>query len=48
MHKKLHLPEKACCVCGRPFVWRKKWERVWDEVMYCSDRCRRKRGGVGG
>ncbi|PPT74224.1 DUF2256 domain-containing protein [Xanthomonas arboricola pv. populi] len=26
--------------CGRPFRWRKKWERVWDEVKYCSDRCR--------
>ncbi|NCW69119.1 MAG: DUF2256 domain-containing protein [Marivivens sp.] len=23
-----------------PFVWRKKWEKVWDEVRYCSDRCR--------
>jgi len=24
-----------------PFDWRKKWEKVWDEVKYCSDRCRR-------
>ena len=23
------------------FVWRKKWEKVWDEVKYCSERCRR-------
>jgi Protein of unknown function (DUF3253)/Uncharacterized protein conserved in bacteria (DUF2256) len=23
--------------------WRKKWERDWDEVKYCSDRCRRDR-----
>ncbi|MBS0661430.1 MAG: DUF2256 domain-containing protein [Verrucomicrobia bacterium] len=38
--KKQHLPEKPCLVCGRPFAWRKKWERVWDEVKYCSDRCR--------
>jgi len=21
-------------------VWRKAWEKVWDEVKYCSDRCR--------
>lgn len=21
-------------------MWRKKWENVWDEVKYCSDRCR--------
>lgn len=39
-HKKVHLPEKPCQHCGRPFSWRKKWERVWDEVKYCSDRCR--------
>ncbi|MEM6414555.1 MAG: DUF2256 domain-containing protein [Pseudomonadota bacterium] len=35
------LPQKTCVVCGRPFTWRKKWERVWDEVRYCSERCRR-------
>ncbi|NQW55884.1 MAG: DUF2256 domain-containing protein [Chloroflexi bacterium] len=28
---------------GRPFQWRKRWERVWDEVKYCSDACRRRR-----
>ncbi|MCC5065094.1 DUF2256 domain-containing protein [Xanthomonas campestris] len=43
MHKKQHLPEKPCLHCGRPFRWRKKWERVWDEVKYCSDRCRHAR-----
>ncbi|MEX3015689.1 DUF2256 domain-containing protein [Gymnodinialimonas hymeniacidonis] len=26
--------------CGRPFAWRKKWAKVWDEVRYCSDKCR--------
>ena len=41
MPRKPHLPEKPCAACGRPFAWRKKWERVWDEVRYCSDRCRR-------
>jgi hypothetical protein len=35
------LPSKDCIVCGRPFTWRKKWERVWDDVKYCSDACRR-------
>ena len=34
-------PEKTCPVCGRPFQWRKKWERDWDRVVYCSDGCRR-------
>ena len=40
MRKKTDLPSKICASCGRPFTWRKKWERVWDEVKYCSDRCR--------
>jgi hypothetical protein len=39
-HKKLNLPEKICIACQRPFTWRKKWERNWEEVKYCSDRCR--------
>ena len=33
-------PSKVCPVCGLPFSWRKKWERDWDSVKYCSDRCR--------
>lgn len=41
--KKQNLPEKICPVCQRPFVWRKKWAKVWDEVKYCSDRCRGER-----
>jgi hypothetical protein len=43
---KSDLPQKTCAVCGRPFTWRKKWEKVWDEVKYCSDRCRSNRGGT--
>jgi hypothetical protein len=39
--KKQHLPQKTCAECGRPFVWRKKWEKNWDEVKYCSDACRK-------
>lgn len=35
------LPEKTCEACGRRIVWRKKWERDWDHVRYCSDACRR-------
>ncbi len=40
MRKKADLPTKTCAQCQRPFTWRKKWEKVWDEVLYCSDRCR--------
>ena len=43
--RKADLPAKTCPVCGRPFAWRKKWEKVWDEVRYCSERCRRARPG---
>ncbi len=39
--KKADLPTKMCPVCRRPFAWRKKWEKNWDEVRYCSERCRR-------
>jgi hypothetical protein len=45
--KKQHLPSKPCLVCGRPFTWRKKWEKVWDEVKFCSDRCRRNKATCG-
>jgi hypothetical protein len=33
-------PDKLCKGCGRAFSWRKKWERDWDAVKYCSDACR--------
>ncbi|MEO0900856.1 MAG: DUF2256 domain-containing protein, partial [Bacteroidota bacterium] len=25
----------------RPFTWRKKWEKNWELVKYCSERCRK-------
>ncbi|MDN7132767.1 DUF2256 domain-containing protein [Halomonas sp. MC140] len=39
--RKQHLSQKTCALCQRPFAWRKKWARCWDEVRYCSERCRR-------
>ncbi|WP_344701474.1 DUF2256 domain-containing protein [Halomonas cibimaris] len=41
MQRKADLPHKRCACCQRPFAWRKKWARCWDEVRYCSERCRR-------
>ena len=38
--KKQNLPAKICVVCQKSFTWRKKWEKVWNEVKYCSDKCR--------
>jgi hypothetical protein len=40
MRKKDELPVKLCSSCGRPFSWRKKWQRDWEDVKACSDRCR--------
>ncbi|MBT8240672.1 MAG: DUF2256 and DUF3253 domain-containing protein [Acidimicrobiia bacterium] len=37
------LAEKTCASCGRRFRWRKKWERNWDNVRFCSDKCRRRK-----
>ncbi|MEQ8303073.1 MAG: DUF2256 domain-containing protein [Cyclobacteriaceae bacterium] len=44
MHKKQHLPTKECKTCNRPFAWRRKWKLNWNEVKYCSERCKRKKG----
>jgi hypothetical protein len=41
--RKADLPTRICQSCGRPFSWRKKWAKVWDEVRYCSNRCRQNR-----
>ncbi|WP_312330928.1 DUF2256 domain-containing protein [Sphingobacterium sp.] len=41
--KKQNLPQKICATCGRSFTWRKKWEKNWEDVKYCSERCKKKR-----
>jgi len=42
----LERATKVCPVCGRPFQWRKNWKDVWEQVRYCSERCRRRRASV--
>ncbi|WP_185116933.1 DUF2256 domain-containing protein [Halpernia humi] len=44
--KKENLPTKICPVCKRPFSWRKKWEKNWGDVKYCSEKCRRNKENV--
>ena len=42
------LLRSGCCagrpmtalIAGRPMTWRKKWEKDWADVKYCSDKCR--------
>ena len=36
---------KICKTCGRAFEWRKKREKDWDVVKYCSDACRGNKPG---
>ena len=33
-------PAKLCATCGRTITWRKKLERTWDTVKFCSEGCR--------
>ncbi len=41
------MESKLCQSCGRVIEPRKKWARNWDEIRYCSQRCRRQRPGPG-
>jgi hypothetical protein len=34
-----NVPTKLCPVCKRDFTWRKKWEKNWEYVIYCSKKC---------
>ena len=38
-HKKLAY--KICPTCKLEFNWRKKWIKDWNNVKYCSEKCRR-------
>jgi len=44
---KSHLPNKPCAACGRLMTWRKSWSKNWQNVKYCSERCRRSGGKSG-
>jgi len=39
--KKQDLPTKICQMCKLPFSWRKKWEKDWENVKFCSERCKK-------
>ena len=45
MAGKDELAVKICARCGRDVSWRARSARQWEEVRYCSERCRRKRVG---
>lgn len=41
---------KVCPSCGLSFTERKKWTSRghWEQIVYCSERCRRASKSVGG
>ncbi|WP_296236428.1 DUF2256 domain-containing protein [Psychrobacter sp. UBA5136] len=39
-HKKANLTQKTCPVGQRLFSWRKKWKMDWEQVIFCSEKCR--------
>jgi hypothetical protein len=41
MMKHQKLKSKICSSCGREFEFRKKWEKNWEHVKFCSDECRK-------
>ena len=41
MDRGLKKLAKDCLHCNKMFSWRKKWERSWPDVKYCSDACKR-------
>lgn len=32
---------KTCERCGRNIEHRKKWDKNWEQIKYCSDQCRK-------
>jgi hypothetical protein len=34
------IAPKKCLNCGLDFEWRKKWARDWENVKYCSEKCK--------
>jgi hypothetical protein len=39
-HTAAQPADKICAACARPFAWRRKWARDWDQVRFCSEACR--------
>ena len=35
------MNSKNCVKCGRIIEYRKKWEKNWSDIKYCSDQCRK-------
>ncbi|MDO8983848.1 DUF2256 domain-containing protein [Cypionkella sp.] len=40
LRKQADLPVKTCAAWRQERLRRKAWEKMWDQVNCCSDRCR--------
>ena len=40
---KSNLTIKICKSCKKSFTWRKKWQKDWENVLYCSKKCSKKK-----
>lgn len=40
MAAKPDILKKRCPCCGRHFTWRKKFAKVWGQMVYCSTTCK--------
>ncbi len=36
----MNIKNKICALCGREIEYRKKWEKDWEQIKYCSSKCR--------
>lgn len=36
----MNTDTKICQSCGREIEYRKKWQKNWEQIKYCSDECR--------
>jgi hypothetical protein len=43
---KNNLDSKICPICEKSFSWRKKWERDWENVIYCSKLCQKNKDKI--
>jgi acetyl-CoA synthetase len=41
--KSIAEPEKFWGEIAEHFTWRKKWALNWEQVLYCSDACKKKK-----
>ncbi len=45
-YTKSNLPVKICAGCGKPMAWRKRWQKIWEQVKFCSEKCRKNKNSL--